>query len=162
MCCQSVAVDSRFCQWVWQRGPLCKGAAVVERYDHTCRRCNSRGTPHVEPHDDAALRRCPMCGAKLWPKAIPRPVRFHDLRHTAATLMLRAGVDAHRVQRILRRASVTTTTGTYGHLALEDLRDAVARIGPAPLLTVCRQTPRDPFLRRKARRNRQRNQPLAR
>jgi hypothetical protein len=44
--------------------------------------------------------------------------------------MLRAGVDAHRVQRILRHASVTTTTGTYGHLALEDLRDAVTRIGP--------------------------------
>lgn len=41
----------------------------------------------------------------------------------------RAGVDAHRVQRILRHASVTTT-GTYGHLSLEDLRDAVARIGP--------------------------------
>ena len=57
-------------------------------------------------------------------------MRFHDLRHTAATLMLRAGVDAHRVQRILRHASVTTTTGTYGHLSLEDLRDAVARIGP--------------------------------
>jgi hypothetical protein len=57
-------------------------------------------------------------------------MRFHDLRHIAATLMLRAGVDAHRVQRILRHASVTTTTGTYGHLALEDLRDAVSRIGP--------------------------------
>jgi hypothetical protein len=57
-------------------------------------------------------------------------MRFHDLRHTAATLMLRAGVDAHRVQRILRHASVTTTTGTYGHLSLDDLRDAVTRIGP--------------------------------
>src|SRR5439155_15093432 len=32
----------------------------------------------------------------------------------------------------LRHASVTTTTGTYGHLALEDLRDAVRRIGTAP------------------------------
>src|SRR5204862_3476588 len=85
---------------------------------------------HVEKHEDADVRRCPTCGAKLWPKAIPRPMRFHDLRHTAATLMLRAGVDAHRVQRILRHASVTTTTGTYGHLAVDDLRDAVARIGP--------------------------------
>jgi site-specific recombinase XerD len=45
--------------------------------------------------------------------------------------MLRAGVDAHRVQRILAQASVTTT-GTYGHLVLEDLRDTVSRIGPAP------------------------------
>jgi len=105
-------------------------AGFVERYEHSCRRCKSRGTPHVEKHEDAALRRCPTCNAKLWPKAIPRPMRFHDLRHTAATLMLRAGVDAHRVQRILRHASVTTTTGTYGHLALDDLRDAVTRIGP--------------------------------
>jgi site-specific recombinase XerD len=45
--------------------------------------------------------------------------------------MLRAGVDAHRVQRILRHGSVTTTTGTYEHLTLDDLRDAVTRIGPA-------------------------------
>ena len=57
-------------------------------------------------------------------------MRFHDLRHTAATLMLHAGVDAHRVQRIVRHASVTTTTDTYGHLTVDDLRDAVARIGP--------------------------------
>jgi integrase len=107
-------------------------AGLVERYEHSCRCCKSHGTPHVEKHEDAALRRCPTCNAKLWPKAIPRPMRFHDLRHTAATLMLRAGVDAHRVQRILRHASVTTTTGTYGHLALDDLREAVSRIGPAP------------------------------
>jgi len=59
-------------------------------------------------------------------------MRFHDLRHTAATLMLRAGVDPHRVQRVLRHASVTTTTGTYAHLAIEDLRDAVNRIAPQP------------------------------
>ncbi len=69
------------------------------------------------------------------------PVTRRDRRdHTAATLMLRAGVDAHRVQRILRHASVTTTTGTYGHFALEDLRDAVNRTVPKNrlrLLTVC-------------------------
>ena len=105
----------------------------MERYEHSCRRCKSRGTPYIEKHGDADVRRCPTCGAKLWPRAIPRPMRFHDLRHTAATLMLRAGVDAHRVQRILRHASVTTTTDTYGHLAVDDLRDAVARIGPKNL-----------------------------
>jgi hypothetical protein len=42
-------------------------------------------------------------------------------------------VDPHRVQRVLRHASVTTTTGTYAHLAIEDLRDAVSKIGPRPL-----------------------------
>ena len=42
----------------------------------------------------------------------------------------RAGVDPHCVQRILRHASVTTTTATYAHLAIQDLRDAVSKIGP--------------------------------
>ena len=69
---------------------------------------------------------------KLWPRPVKSKMRFHDLRHTAATLMLRAGVDPHRVQRVLRHASVTTTTGTYAHLAIEDLRDAVNKIGPQP------------------------------
>jgi hypothetical protein len=68
----------------------------------------------------------------LWPRALPRPLRFHDLRHTTATLLLRAGVDAHRVQRIMRHRDVRTTLGTYGHLDVEDLRAAVATLLPDP------------------------------
>ena len=62
---------------------------------------------------------------KLCPKALLRKMRFHDLRHTTATLLLRAGVDLHRVQRILRHRDVKLTTDTYGHLDVEDLRSAV-------------------------------------
>src|SRR5207253_362445 len=54
-----------------------------------------------------------------------RKMRFHDLRHSTATLLLRAGVDLHRVQRILRHKDVKLTTDTYGHLDVEDLRAAV-------------------------------------
>jgi len=68
----------------------------------------------------------------LWPRALRPQIRFHDLRHTAATLMLRAGVDPHRVQRVLRHSSITTTTSTYANLDVEDLREAVAKIGPQP------------------------------
>jgi integrase len=70
-------------------------AGLVEGYDHSCLRCKSRGTPHVERYADAALRRCPACNAKLWPKALPRPMRFHDLRHTAH----RCDADAARRRR---------------------------------------------------------------
>ena len=108
-------------------------AGLVEGYDHGCRRCKARGSAHVERHADAELRYCPQCKMKLWPRAVVPKMRFHDLRHTAATLMLRAGVDAHRVQRVLRHSSVTTTTGTYAHLGIEDLREAVSKIGPQPL-----------------------------
>lgn len=58
---------------------------------------------------------------------------FDNLRHSAATVFLRAGVDVHRVQRLMRHASVTTTTKIYAHLLTEDLRGPVAAAwAPAP------------------------------
>ena len=59
-------------------------------------------------------------------------MRFHDLRHSVATLLLRERVDAHRVQRLLRHRDVKTTTGTYGHLVVGDLREAINLLPPAP------------------------------
>ena len=47
--------------------------------------------------------------------------------------MLRAGVDPHRMQRVLRHSNVRTTTGVYGHLLVDDLRSAVAAIAPNAL-----------------------------
>jgi integrase len=67
---------------------------------------------------------------RLWPKALPRPMRFHDLRHTTATLLLRSGVPLNHVQRIMRHRDVRLTTETYGHLVADDLRDAVEQIAP--------------------------------
>ena len=64
-------------------------------------------------------------GRKLWPKALHVRMRFHDLRHTFATELLRQGVDVHRVQRLMRHSDVRVTTAIYGHLDVEDLRAAV-------------------------------------
>ncbi|MEI7703480.1 MAG: site-specific integrase [Deltaproteobacteria bacterium] len=105
-------------------------AGLVEGYEHSCRRCKSRGQEHVERHQDDERRRCPVCQMALWVKPLPRKMRFHDLRHTTATLLLRAGVDLVRVQRILRHSDVRLTADTYGHLVVEDLRDAVNSIAP--------------------------------
>jgi len=107
-------------------------AGLIEYWVHTCRRCKRRGEPHSERHADGELRPCPRCGMKLWPTAKVRAMRFHDLRHSVATLLLRERVDAHRVQRLLRHRDVKTTTGTYGHLVVEDLRDAINLLPPSP------------------------------
>src|SRR5205823_8794313 len=64
------------------------------------------------------------------------------LRHTTATMLLRERVDAHRVQRLLRHRDVKTTTGTYGHLVVEDLRDAINLLPPAPFAASLLQGPR--------------------
>src|SRR5207245_10730028 len=71
--------------------------------------------------EPAAARR----GRTLWPVALHVAMRFHDLRHTFATELLRQGVDVHRVQRLMRHSDVRVTTGTYAHLLVEDLRAAV-------------------------------------
>ena len=42
-------------------------------------------------------------------------VRFHDLRHSAASLML-PGRPLHEVSRVLGHASITLTANTYRHV----------------------------------------------
>jgi integrase len=106
-------------------------AGLVNGYNFICRRCKARkATPHSWKHSDPEERRCPTCSMRLWPKAIPRPMRFHDLRHSTATLLLRAKVPMQHVQRILRHADIKLTVDTYGHLVVEDLHDSIAALPP--------------------------------
>jgi len=53
-------------------------------------------------------------------------VRFHDLRHTHATLMLRQGVHPKIVSERLGHSSVAITLDTYSHI-LPGLQEAAAR-----------------------------------
>jgi integrase len=59
---------------------------------------------------------------------LPR-IRFHDLRHTCATLLLSAHVAAKVVADLLGHASVSITLDVYSHALPEMHRDAVAAIG---------------------------------
>jgi integrase len=43
-------------------------------------------------------------------------VRFHDLRHTCATILLMAGKHPKYVQELLGHASISITLGTYSHV----------------------------------------------
>lgn len=47
---------------------------------------------------------------------LPDTVKFHDLRHTQASLMLNAGVDMKVIQRRLGHAKYETTANIYAHL----------------------------------------------
>ncbi len=81
-------------------------------YEHVRRK---KGCPYREVTADANLRRCPEHKMKLWPKARVRAIRFHDLRHTTASLLMMAGAITAAVQRILRprtRGLPPRSTGT--------------------------------------------------
>jgi integrase len=62
-------------------------------------------------------------------------LRFHDLRHTCATLLLREGVNAKVVSEMLGHASITITLNTYSHV-LPDMQDSAVDAMEAALGTI--------------------------
>ena len=55
-------------------------------------------------------------------------IRFHDLRHTCATLMLQAGVNVKVVSEMLGHSTVTLTLDTYSHVLPLMQEDAAAKM----------------------------------
>jgi integrase len=54
---------------------------------------------------------------------LPR-IRFHDLRHTAATLMLSRGIHPKVVAEMLGHATVAVTLDIYSHVTPDMQREA--------------------------------------
>jgi integrase len=59
------------------------------------------------------------------PDPLPEELRLYDLRHTAASLMIRQGASVKAVQKQLGHATASITLDTYGHLFPDEL-DALA------------------------------------
>src|SRR5204863_9070090 len=81
-------------------------------------------------NDGSAVASCPDGEMRLWPKALARHLRFHDLRGTTATLLARAGVPLVVAQRMLRHADPRLTANVYTRVDLADLRAGIARLPP--------------------------------
>lgn len=65
------------------------------------------------------------------PANIPARATFHTLRHSAATAMLKEGVQLHTVGAVLGHKS-SASMKRYAHHATQSLRDAVDLIGGKP------------------------------
>jgi integrase len=55
-------------------------------------------------------------------------VRFHDLRHTAATLLLAQGVDPRTIMETLGHSQISLTLNTYSHVLPALQADAAAKM----------------------------------
>lgn len=88
-------------------------AGLVVGYRYTCRR---KGCGHQEQRAELLELNCPSCAFRLWPVGLPRPVRFYDLRHAAATLHRKAGADPLAVKLALGHAVQDVTDDVYTHL----------------------------------------------
>jgi site-specific recombinase XerD len=56
---------------------------------------------------------------------VPSTVRIHDVRHSAASLMLAQGVPIREVQELLGHATVHTTLRIYAHVIGDGKRRAI-------------------------------------
>lgn len=59
---------------------------------------------------------------------VPR-IRFHDLRHSCATLLYAQGVDLQTIKDLLGHSSIGVTSTIYVDVLREVQRDAVDRLG---------------------------------
>ena len=57
-----------------------------------------------------------------------RHIRFHDLRHTCASLLLKNGISMREIQEWLGHSNFTTTAGTYAHLETSAKDASAARM----------------------------------
>ncbi|WP_089106924.1 tyrosine-type recombinase/integrase [Streptomyces hyaluromycini] len=58
-----------------------------------------------------------------------RPIRFHDLRHSTATLLLEQGVELVVIKELLGHAHIGVTATVYAHVRLRLQRQAIDLLG---------------------------------
>jgi integrase len=85
--------------------------------------CTREDGSGVHPHSlsDAFERHVRRSGLPV--------IRFHDLRHTHASLMLRSGVHPKVVQERLGHSSIAITLDIYSHVAPGMQEAAAAQLG---------------------------------
>jgi integrase len=81
----------------------------------------------VQPIDADVLLRHVLRRA-LRKAGLPTELRFHDMRHMAASLMVEAGVSVKRAQEILGHASERTTLAIYTHTLRRQHDDTADKI----------------------------------
>ncbi|MEU2798156.1 tyrosine-type recombinase/integrase [Streptomyces sp. NPDC007117] len=85
-------------------------------------------TPTGRPLDPANLTRR---FRSFLNRAGLRRIRFHDLRHSTATLLLEQGVDLIVIKELLGHAHIGVTAGVYAHVRLRLQRQAIDTLGDA-------------------------------
>src|SRR6266571_6317108 len=114
------AVEALGQHWEHQQEEKARAGELWQ--DHGYVFCKSDGS-HLNPGHDVYEQ------FKIVLKKAGLPdVRFHDLRHSTATLLLSKGVHPKVVQEILGHSAINITMDTYSHVLPNIQRDAMGRM----------------------------------
>lgn len=98
-----------------------RAAKVVTGWTAICRRCGTRS-----PTQDASPRCCSLCGMAIWFVAVPKKLRFYDLRHTFASLARDAGIAQEA--RSMMLGHVPDSSGRYDQWSMSHLREELSKM----------------------------------
>jgi len=81
------------------------------------------------PRSNELIPTCPLSSGSISIKLLLEraglpDVRFHDLRHSVATILFAAGVDLKVISELLGHSSIAVTSDVYAHL-LPDMQRTV-------------------------------------
>jgi integrase len=118
-------------------------ADIIEALTHHKARQAQERLLFGEAYDDQGLVFCQVTGQPIDPRSFTRSftrllqqagvphIRFHDGRHTFATLMLELGEAPKTVQTMLGHTKIATTLDIYSHVSLDLEKRAAARLNAA-------------------------------
>jgi integrase len=105
---------------VLQQEAKLKAGAAWQEHDYVF--CTSVGT-HLHPTRDVLNQ----LKALLAKAGLPE-IRFHDLRHSSATMLLSMGVHPKIVQEILGHSQISMTMDTYSHVLPTMQKEAMSKL----------------------------------
>ena len=79
-----------------------------------------------EPFKPNYVSRC--FGRILAKYDLPK-IRYHELRHTAGSILLNSGLSMKQIQEYLGHEQVSTTIDIYGHLSIEGKKESAGAKG---------------------------------
>jgi integrase len=100
---------------------------------HLADRVSDAADAFVFPDNAGGALRNSNWRARVWKPAceisgMPDGLRIHDMRHTAASLLVSSGANVKAVQRHLGHASAAMTLDRYSHLFTDDLEALADRL----------------------------------
>jgi len=107
--------------------------AQDEEYRKVCKRSYSNEYLEYIFVDELGLILNPEYLSASFPKHIKKlglkKIRFHDLRHSCASLLLKNGISMKAIQEWLGHSNFSTTANLYAHLDFESKKESATVVG---------------------------------